>query len=295
MNKTLKSETHLPSGAYEWHTPAAIVEPIQFGEFPKRFGATSLRLLDVLAHISYFPFSPRIRIFSKVVTTIRYIFLFSQFIIRDLESFFYLQFICYIMIDDEIQITQTLSESQKDGILEIIYNAFEKKISNLELKPKSKEQGMRIIKKSANFEQGLYGLYKSQIIGGVGMNFREKRFYYFQWELLKKEFGFFGALWRSIVQKFSVDNLKDNELYIGSIAVAEDYRGKGFGTQLLNTVNDFAKKNGFETIILDVVDTNPRAYELYKRFGFKVIKKRKFGFITRSAGFSFTYKMKYLV
>ena len=88
VNKTLKSETHLPSGAYEWHTPAEIVEPIQFGEFPKRFGAVSLRLLDVLAHISYFPFSPRIRIFSKVVTTIRNIFHFSQFIITDLIGFY---------------------------------------------------------------------------------------------------------------------------------------------------------------------------------------------------------------
>lgn len=199
------------------------------------------------------------------------------------------------MINDEIEITQAISEIQKDEILEIIYNAFEKKLSNLELKPKSKEQGIRIIRKSANYEQGLYLLYKSEIIGGVGMNFRDKRFYYFQWKVLKEEFGFFGALWRSIVQKFSVDNLKDTELYIGSFAVADDYRGKGFGTLLLNAVNAFAKKNGFETIILDVVDTNPRAYELYRRFGFKVIKKRKFGFITRSAGFSFTYKMRYLV
>lgn len=199
------------------------------------------------------------------------------------------------MRNDEIEITQTISEIQKDEILEIIYNAFEKKLSNLELKPKSKEQGLRIIRKSANYEQGLYLLYKSKIIGGIGMNFRDKRFYYFQWNVLKEEFGFFGALWRSIVQKFSVDHLKDTELYIGSIAVAEDNRGKGFGTLLLNAVNDFAKKNGFETIILDVVDTNPRAYELYKRYGFEVIKKRKFGFITRSAGFSFTYKMRYLV
>lgn len=199
------------------------------------------------------------------------------------------------MINNEIQITQTINETQKDEILKIIYDAFEKKISNLELKPKSREQGIRIIKKSVNYEQGLYGLYKSKIIGGAGMNYRKKRFRYFQWKVLKKEFGFFGALWRSIVQKFSVDHLKDTELYIGSIAIAEDYRGKGFGTQLLNAVNDFAKKNGFETIILDVVDTNPRAYDLYKRYGFKVIKKRKFGFITRSAGFSFTYKMIYLV
>ena len=35
------------------------------------------------------------------------------------------------MINDEIQITQNLSESQKDEILEIIYDAFEKKLSNL--------------------------------------------------------------------------------------------------------------------------------------------------------------------
>ncbi len=199
------------------------------------------------------------------------------------------------MINNEIQITQMINESQKDEILKIIYNAFEKKLSNLQLKPKSKEQGIRIIRKSANYEQGLYILYKSKIIGGVGMNFRDKRFYYFSWKVLNEEFGFFGASWRSIVQKFSVDKLKDTELYIRSFAVSEHYRGKGFGTLLLNAVNDFAKKNGFETIILDVVDTNPRAYELYKRYGFEVIKKRKFGFITRSAGFSFTYKMKYLV
>ncbi len=199
------------------------------------------------------------------------------------------------MINDEIEITQTISEIQKDEILEIIYTAFEKKLSNLELKPKSREQGIRILRKSANYEQGLYGIYKSKIIGGVGMTFRKKRFRHFQWKVLKEEFGFVGALWRSIVQKFSVDHLKDTELYIGSIAVAENYRGKGVGTQLLNAVNDFAKKNEFEAIILDVVDTNPRAFELYKRYGFEIIKKRKFGFITRSAGFSFTYKMKYLV
>lgn len=199
------------------------------------------------------------------------------------------------MINDEIEITQIINETQKDEILEILYNAFEKKLSNLELKPKSKEQGIRILKKSANYEQGLYLIYKFKIIGGVGMNYREKRFYYFQWKILKEEFGFFGALWRSIVQKFSVDHLKDTELYIGSIAVTEHYRGKGFGTYLLNAVKDFAKKNGFEYIILDVVDTNPRAYELYKRYGYEVIKKRRFGFITRSAGFSFTYKMRYLV
>lgn len=199
------------------------------------------------------------------------------------------------MINDEIEITQIISEIQMDEILSIMYDTFEKKLSNLELKPKSREQGLRILRKSANYDQGLYAIHKLKIIGAVGMNFRKKRFYYFPWKVLLEEFGFIGALWRSIIQKFSADRLKDTELYIGSIAVAEHYRGKGIGTQLLNAVNDLAKNNGFDSIILDVVDTNPRAFDLYKRHGYEVIKKRKFGFITRSAGFSFSYKMRYLV
>ncbi|MCD4848819.1 MAG: GNAT family N-acetyltransferase [Candidatus Aegiribacteria sp.] len=199
------------------------------------------------------------------------------------------------MINNEIQITQIIDEIQKDEILSIMYDAFEKKLSNLELKPKSREQGLRILRKSANYDQGLYAIHKSGIIGAVGMNSRKKRFYYFEWKVLLEEFGFIGASWRSIIQKYSADSLKDTELYIGSIAVAENYRGKGIGTKLLDAVKDLARNNGFESIILDVVDTNPRAFDLYKRYGYEVIKKRKFGFITRSAGFSFSYKMRYTI
>lgn len=146
------------------------------------------------------------------------------------------------MINDEIEITRTINKIQKDEILSIMYDTFEKKLSNSELKPKSREQGLRILRKSANYDQGLYAVNKSEIIGAVGMNCRKKKFYYFQWKVLLEEFCFIGALWRSIIQKISADRLKDTELYIGSIAVAEHYRGKGIGTQPLDAVNDLARK-----------------------------------------------------
>ena len=191
-----------------------------------------------------------------------------------------------------IEISNYLSEPQKNDVLEIIYNAFEKKITTLELKPKSKEQGLRILKKSANFNQGLYAISQSKIVGGVGMNFRKKRFYKFKWKVLRKEFRFWGALWRIIIQTFSLEKLKDDELYIGAIAVFDSFRGKGIGTQLLNAVEEYAKNYGFKYIILDVINTNHRAHDLYKRLGYKCIKKRKFGLFTKRAGFTSAFKMK---
>ncbi|MHA1673853.1 MAG: GNAT family N-acetyltransferase, partial [Promethearchaeota archaeon] len=112
------------------------------------------------------------------------------------------------------------------------------------------------------------------------------------WDVLKKEFGFWGALGRSLVQKLSLEELKKDEVYIGAIAVSDAFRSKGIGTQLLTAVEKYAKENGFNFITLEVINTNPRAHALYKKFGFKDIKERKFGFITKRAGFTGAFKMK---
>ncbi|MHA1520778.1 MAG: GNAT family N-acetyltransferase [Promethearchaeota archaeon] len=191
-----------------------------------------------------------------------------------------------------IEIGNSLSEPQKDAILEIIYEAFEKKITNLELIPESKEQGLRIFKESANFEQCIIAFSQSTVVGGVGMSFRDRRFYKFRWKVLRKEFGTWGALWRSVIQAFSLGKLKDDEIYIGVIAVSKLYRGKGIGTQLLKAVEDYAREKGFKFITLEVINTNPRAHALYERFGFENIKERKFGAITKRAGFTSSFKMK---
>lgn len=56
---------------------------------------------------------------------------------------------------------------------------------------------------------------------------------------------------------------------------------------------DFAKDKGFKEIILEVVDTNPKAKKLYERLGFKEKKQVKFYFTQRVAGFSSEFIMSY--
>ena len=56
--------------------------------------------------------------------------------------------------------------------------------------------------------------------------------------------------------------------YIMDIIVTENYRGKGFGTALMNAAKDWAKERDCNFINLDVLTNNPEAIRLYKKLGY---------------------------
>lgn len=56
--------------------------------------------------------------------------------------------------------------------------------------------------------------------------------------------------------------------YIMDIIATEKYRNKGFGTNLMNSAKDWAKKQGCAFINLDVLTNNPKAIALYNKLGF---------------------------
>ena len=56
-------------------------------------------------------------------------------------------------------------------------------------------------------------------------------------------------------------------LYIDDICVDENARGQHVGTKLFEYVSEFAKKNDFYNITLNVWECNPTALEFYKKMG----------------------------
>lgn len=58
------------------------------------------------------------------------------------------------------------------------------------------------------------------------------------------------------------------ELHIANIAVAAESRRKGFGSRLMNTALEFARKQGCENVYLEVRASNIGAQRFYRRFGF---------------------------
>ncbi len=59
-----------------------------------------------------------------------------------------------------------------------------------------------------------------------------------------------------------------NILYIDTMAVDENYRGKGIGHKFFEMINQLKKEKGFDSIELQVNAKNVRAYEMYKKCGF---------------------------
>lgn len=62
---------------------------------------------------------------------------------------------------------------------------------------------------------------------------------------------------------------------ITNLAVDPDYQRQGIGAKMLTTIIRFALSKNISTISLEVRVSNNKAQELYKKFGFNFVGKRK--------------------
>ena len=74
-----------------------------------------------------------------------------------------------------------------------------------------------------------------------------------------------------------------------SISVMKDYWNRGIGSRLLSKIIDFAKKNSFEIIDLQVRSDNLQAIHLYKKYGFEKIGMHSSFFKINNEDVAFDY------
>ena len=85
---------------------------------------------------------------------------------------------------------------------------------------------------------------------------------------LRQHYGLIGASWRGVLLSLFERAPPTDQLLMDGVVVTAQSRGLGIGTELLNGVGEVARTRELTAIRLDVVDTNPRAQELYQRNGF---------------------------
>ena len=79
-----------------------------------------------------------------------------------------------------------------------------------------------------------------------------------------------------------------------AISVRKDYWGKGIGSGLMNLLMDFCRKNGAESVELEVRSDNERAIALYKKFGFEKVGRNEKFFKINGEFFAADYMNLYL-
>ncbi|OOF23261.1 molybdopterin-guanine dinucleotide biosynthesis protein MobC [Salinivibrio proteolyticus] len=94
------------------------------------------------------------------------------------------------------------------------------------------------------------------------------------------------GIWACAILALFERKAAHNELVMDGIAVDSAIRGQGIGSQLLDAIMDYAQAHGFESVRLDVIDSNPRARKLYQAKGFVATKEERFPHLKWLVGFS---------
>lgn len=112
---------------------------------------------------------------------------------------------------------------------------------------------------------------------------------------LLSDLGVFGGNRAALVLSLYERQALTGELMMDGISVSSASRGLGVGTRLLAGLIDYAGANGYESIRLDVIDTNDGARKLYERLGFVSTKTEDFEILRGVLGFGAATTMVYEV
>lgn len=66
--------------------------------------------------------------------------------------------------------------------------------------------------------------------------------------------------------------IKDDKAFF-DIGLTKEFRGKGYGKQILETAIEFLKEKNVENICLTVIEKNNIAFKMYKKRGFEIYEK----------------------
>ncbi|HDY7910561.1 TPA: GNAT family N-acetyltransferase [Vibrio vulnificus] len=125
-----------------------------------------------------------------------------------------------------------------------------------------------------------FNVMSGSLTGGIGA------------EGLIEQLGFFRGLWACLVFSLFERKPEKSELVMDGIAVDSEFRCQGIGSLLLDKIVSYAQENGFESVRLDVIDSNPRARKLYESKGFVALKTESFPYLKWLVGFSGATTMK---
>lgn len=108
---------------------------------------------------------------------------------------------------------------------------------------------------------------------------------------LRAVYGIVGGTWRAALLRHLQREVENQRFLLDGICVTREARGQGIGTALMEAVFEAGRARGYQSIRLDVIDSNWRAKALYERMGFVVLRHDRIGLIGHVFGFRGSHAM----
>ncbi|MEM6277407.1 MAG: N-acetyltransferase [Pseudomonadota bacterium] len=183
----------------------------------------------------------------------------------------------------KVSITSGFREEHREAVATLFWAAFQDK-----LRPSlgDGEKAHAFISQSLRRDFAFSAVAEDgSLLGAAGIKTEKGGFLSAGYGEIAAIYGPVSGLWRAAVLDRFERKLTPGILQMDGIFVAENARGLGVGTKLLDAVVWTARMNRCAQVRLDVVETNTRAKALYERYGFREVGVLKTGLMSPLLGF----------
>jgi len=176
-----------------------------------------------------------------------------------------------------------LNDHHRIQAAQLYYTAFRQKLHPIF---RDEARAIAVLEQSLNGSHALVATVNGDFAGIAGFKDAEGSLTDLQPHRMTDAFGFFGGWWRLLALSLFERSLEPDTLLMDGIVVAPEMRGMGIGSKLLDATIEHAHQRGCTSVRLDVVDTNPRARQLYERKGFIATKTERYPIFRHIFGFA---------
>jgi GNAT superfamily N-acetyltransferase len=174
------------------------------------------------------------------------------------------------------QIHQGLAPAHLQRAAQLYFDAFRRQVSPI---LGFNEQAVAFIRQCMNPQHALTAVLDGKLAGFVGLQYGGQNFLQLRLSQFTQYFGWLPGRIHFRQATLFEQPVQAGDLRIESIAVDPSMRGQGVGTWLLNAVTDFAGKQGFGAIHIDIPDTAPDLFQLCRRVGFNYVSTQTWKFL----------------
>ena len=150
-----------------------------------------------------------------------------------------------------------------------------------------KEIALAVLERSLDLEQCFIAWKGESPVGFQGLVERNGRPLNFRYKLIREHFGVLRSLlYFLLLDARTRRKPVPGEIMFENLVVSAGERKQGIGTRLVERAEAYARENGYESVGMEVVDTNRIALRMFARMSYKTVKTRRFGILTKRAGFT---------
>ena len=170
--------------------------------------------------------------------------------------------------NSDLRCVHPLPEIYKQPALELYVRALGEKLEPIFGPP---SESLDFLLKHVDLNRAIGAIWQDQVVGILGLQDLQGGFLCPSMVAILDQYGLFAGLARVTLMMALDPQVRADQLYLDGIAVASEYRGLGIGSQLIAAFESYGRDQGFRSLILDVINTNPRARSLYLKQGYREV------------------------